>query len=98
VRGDANPDDTKAGLPPGGLHAAPAEQQPRHLPVLSHPSHHLPAPGGRVGKNPFFYKPSPADFLGFFLVFWFFGFFFVFLYIFAQKREFLGFFQFQEYF
>jgi hypothetical protein len=48
VRGDANPDDPKAGLPPGGLHAAPAEQQPRHLPVLSHPTHHLPAPGGRA--------------------------------------------------
>ncbi len=61
MRGDANPDDPKAGLPPGGLHAAPAEQQPRHLPVLSHTPHHLPAPGGRVGKN-----PAQWVFLGFF--------------------------------
>jgi SNF2 family DNA or RNA helicase len=41
----------------------------------------------------FFFKPSRV---GFFCVF--FGFFAVFLHIFAQKREFLGFFQFQEYF
>jgi hypothetical protein len=42
-------------------------------------------------KNPvflFYKKPSPVDF---FVFFWFF-------YVFAQKREFLGFFQFQEYF
>ncbi len=45
-------------------------------------------------------KPSPVDFFGFFVFFCFFLFFlfFVFFYIFAQKREFLGFFQFQEYF
>jgi hypothetical protein len=36
-------------------------------------------------------------FFGFFLVFGFLG-FFGFFHIFAQKREFLGFFQFQEYF
>ncbi len=37
----------------------------------------------RVGKNPgFFFKPSPVGFFGFF----------------AQKRGFLGFFQFREYF
>ncbi len=55
-------------------------------------------------KPDFFFKPSPVDFFGFFFgflwVFWVFGFFlfFCFFYIFAQKREFLGFFQFQEYF
>jgi hypothetical protein len=43
----------------------------------------------RVGKNP---KPAQWGFFGFF------GFFGVFILIFAQKREFLGFFQFQEYF
>ncbi len=52
-------------------------------------------------------KTSPVGFfgfLGFFFFFWFFGFFGFFkvfgffFYIFAQKREFLGFFQFQEYF
>ncbi len=48
---------------------------------------------GMVGKNPVKKKPSPV---GFFEVF--FGFFGFFLYIFAQKREFFGFFQFQEYF
>jgi hypothetical protein len=48
---------------------------------------------GMVGKNPVKKKPSPV---GFFEVFW--GFFVFFLYIFAQKREFFGFFQFQEYF
>jgi hypothetical protein len=45
---------------------------------------------GRVGKNPFFFK-NPAQW-----VFW--VFLDVFFCIFAQKREFLGFFQFQEYF
>jgi hypothetical protein len=54
-------------------------------------------------KNPgFFYKKNPAQwvFLFFLWFFWFFVFFwfFWFFYIFAQKREFLGFFQFQEYF
>jgi hypothetical protein len=44
---------------------------------------------GMVGKNPFFFKPSPVGFLFVCLVFF---------YIFAQKREFLGFFEFQEYF
>ncbi len=62
--------------------------QPRPGAVL------LPAAGqsavrGRVGN--FVTKPSPVGFVGFFWVFW------GFLYIFAQKREFLGFFQFQEY-
>jgi hypothetical protein len=42
---------------------------------------------GRVGKNPGF-KKKPAQRVFFF---WFF-------HIIAQKREFLGFFQFQEYF
>ncbi len=41
-------------------------------------------------------KTSPVGFFFGFLVF--FGFFGVFKYIFDQKREFLGFFQFQEYF
>jgi hypothetical protein len=57
----------------------------------------------RVGKNQGFKKkPAQWGFLGFFL--FFFGFFWVFWVfwvsknIFAQKREFLGFFQFQEYF
>jgi hypothetical protein len=44
----------------------------------------------RVGKNPVFYIKKPAQWVFFFLV----GVFD----IFAQKREFLGFFQFQEYF
>jgi hypothetical protein len=42
---------------------------------------------GRVGKN-----PAQWDFFGFF------GFFIVFFYLFALKREFLGFFHFWEYF
>jgi hypothetical protein len=41
-------------------------------------------------KNRVKKKTSPVFFLVFFWVFWVF-------YIFAQKREFLGFFQFQEY-
>jgi hypothetical protein len=44
-------------------------------------------------KIPAFLKKNPAQWV--FL--WFLG-FFGFFYIFAQKREFLGFFQFQEYF
>jgi hypothetical protein len=51
---------------------------------------------GRVGENPVKKKPAQWVFL-FFLVFLVFLVFFIFLYIFAQKREFLGFFQFQEY-
>jgi hypothetical protein len=39
-------------------------------------------------------QTRPVGFLGFFRGFCF----FLFFYIFAQKREFLGFFQFQEYF
>ncbi len=39
-------------------------------------------------------KNSPVGFLGFFGGFWFFLGFLGFFYIFAQKREFLGFFQF----
>jgi thioredoxin domain-containing protein 10 len=48
-------------------------------------------------KKPGFFlkKNQPSGFLRFFWVFWVFGFF---IYIFAQKREFLGFFQFQEFF
>ncbi len=55
-------------------------------------------------KTRFFFKPSPVVFFcfifGFYGVFLgFYGFFLVFFYKFAQKREeFLGFFQFQEYF
>jgi hypothetical protein len=45
---------------------------------------------GMVGKNPVKKKTSPVGFVEVFFCF--------FLYIFAQKREFLGFFQFQEYF
>ena len=46
-------------------------------------------PQGMVGKNSvFFYKKKPQPS----------GFFCFFKNIFAQKREFLGFFQFQEYF
>jgi hypothetical protein len=73
-------------------------------PPLSHGYYGPPPPAGRVGKNPVFYKKitSPVGFLGFLVyiwVFWFiFGFFGFFIYIFAQKREFLGFFQFKEYF
>jgi hypothetical protein len=52
---------------------------------------------GMVGKNPaFFLKPSPVVFFGFIWVFCFFLVFY--FYFFAQKREFLGFFQFPEYF
>jgi hypothetical protein len=40
-------------------------------------------------------KNNPVGFLCFFFVFFW---FFLFFYIFTQKREFLGFFQFQEYF
>jgi hypothetical protein len=47
-------------------------------------------------KNPgFFLKPSPVGFFGFLV---FLGFFFFFLYGCPEEREFLGFFQFQEYF
>jgi hypothetical protein len=49
-----------------------------------------------LGKTLFKKKNHHSGFfLGFLGFFWFFGFFFI--YIFAQKREFLGFFQFQEY-
>ncbi len=52
-------------------------------------------PGHSVGKNPgFFKKPSPVGFLGFLEIFGLFWFF----YIYLPGREFLGFFQFQEYF
>jgi hypothetical protein len=53
---------------------------------------------GRVGKNPDLKKNSPVGFFCFFLFFLFFCDFCFFKNIFAQKREFLGFFQFQEYF
>jgi hypothetical protein len=54
-------------------------------------------------KPGFLYKKNqPSGFLGFLVFFGFFGFFFFFLFfytgIFSQKREFLGFFQFQEHF
>jgi hypothetical protein len=53
-------------------------------------------PSNRVGKNPGLKKKPASGFFGGFLgFFWFFG---VIFYVFAQKREFLGFFQFQEYF
>jgi hypothetical protein len=45
----------------------------------------------RVGKNPVFFLNQPSGFFGCFGVFCFFWGFLVF-YIFAQKREFLGFF------
>jgi hypothetical protein len=48
---------------------------------------------GMVGKNPV-KKKNPAQWV--FLRF--FGFFLVFFYIYSPRREFLGFFQFQEYF
>ncbi len=52
-------------------------------------SHHLEA--GLEKTRVFIKKPSPVGFLGLLVFFcWFF-------FIFAQKREFLGFFQFQEY-
>jgi hypothetical protein len=63
-------------------------------PPLSHGYYGAPPPAGRVGKKPGLKKSQPSG-LFFFWFFWFLGFF---LYIFAQKREFLGFFQFQEYF
>jgi hypothetical protein len=53
---------------------------------------------GRVGKNPVFFNPAQWVCLVFFWFCWVFCFFWGFLNIFAQKREFLGFFQFQEYF
>jgi hypothetical protein len=56
-----------------------------------HDRAHSAAAEGRVRKNPGLKKKKPAPW-----VFCFFGIFF--LYIFVQKREFLGFFQFQEYF
>jgi hypothetical protein len=50
---------------------------------------------GFLKKNPGFKKKTPpVGFFGFFLGG--FGVFWVFLNIFAQKRQFLGFFQFQE--
>jgi hypothetical protein len=57
-------------------------------PPLSHGyyGHGAPPPAGRVGKTPGLKKNQPSGFFG------------AFLYIFAQKREFLGFFQFQKYF
>ncbi len=55
--------------------------------------------GCRVGKNPGKKKTSPVGFLDFCVFFFRVLFvFFVFFYTFAQKREILGFFQFQEYF
>jgi hypothetical protein len=69
-----------------GLHHAETDQEHVRLPV------------GRVGKNPGFKKkPAQCFFFLVFLVFWVFCLFW-FFYIFAQKREFLGFSQFQEYF
>jgi hypothetical protein len=56
-----------------------------------------PATQGRVGKNPGLKKKPAQWFLGGFLFFCFLCVILVF-YIFAQKREFLGFFQFQEHF
>ncbi len=46
-------------------------------------------------KPGFLKKNSPVGFFGFFFCF-FFGFFGFFIYIFAQKREFLGFFSFKN--
>jgi hypothetical protein len=46
---------------------------------------------GRVGKNPGLKKNTPTQWF-----FWFFLGFFGFFYIFAQKREFLGFFSFKN--
>jgi hypothetical protein len=58
----------------------------------------LPHCQAGLEKTRVFYKKNqPSGFLGFWGFFGFFVFFCVF-YIFAQKREFLGFFQFQEYF
>ncbi len=56
------------------------------------------APAPRVGKNPVFLykKKQPSGFFGFFRVFSVLSGFYI--YIFARKREFLGYFQFQEYF
>jgi hypothetical protein len=51
----------------------------------------LAAHQGRVGIKPGFYKKNPAQWVFFVWVFGVLGFF-----IFAQKRELLGFFQFQE--
>jgi hypothetical protein len=48
-------------------------------------------------KTRFFFNPAQYFFWFFGLFLWFLG-FSVYFYIFAQKREFLGFFQFQEYF
>jgi hypothetical protein len=53
----------------------------------------VPPAAGRIAKNSGLKKNQPSGFFGFF------GFFFCFFFntVFAQKREFLGFFQFQEY-
>ncbi len=70
----------------------PGAGRPSRLLPPPHPGVLCGAGPGRVGKNPGFFKePSPVGFLGFLGGFGFF-------YIFAEKREFLGFFQFQEYF
>jgi hypothetical protein len=65
--------------------------------VAAHTLADLPQAG--LGKTRFKKKPAQwlfLGFLGFFGVFFFC--FFCFFYIFAQKRKFFGFFQFQEYF
>jgi hypothetical protein len=82
------------------LLAATAGPPARALHLLQHSLRMRPV--SRVGKTGFFFNPAQwvfwfFGFFGLFVFFWFFG-FLVFLYIFAQKREFLGFFQFQEYF
>ncbi len=77
-------------LPAGAAGGRPASQ-----PVLPPPHPGLP---GRVGKNPVFFFTQPSGFwffvvyLGFLGFFWAFLDYFRFSFIFAQKREFLGFF------
>ncbi len=87
------------GAAAGQSHAAPSFLPPRHLPTSHSRRQQCQCPHceGRVEKNPgFFYiKISPVSF---FVFFCFFFVFFWFFYVLAQQREFLGFFQFQEYF
>jgi hypothetical protein len=80
---------------PSPSYSAPPPAFSGPPPPLSHGYYGPPPPAGRVGKNPGL-KKKPAQWFFFcFFLSLVFGFF---LYIFAQKREVLGFFQFQEYF
>ncbi len=77
----------------------PDQQRSENLSLFTLMVEELVDPAIQGWKTPgFFFLPSPVGFFGFFWVFWVFGFFWVFwvfwglFYIFAQKREFIGFF------